>query len=99
MVARIRKPLGSGIPIVYTLRKETPPDNGDGSYHIPTNLTPPWLYVALGVHPCPLGMSAVSGSYSAYKLVWRTLITLRMRCCRSKLSCQLLGSWVCTYPQ
>ena len=77
MVARIRKPLGSGIPIVYTLRKETPPDNGDGSYHIPTNLTPPWLYVALGVHPCPLGMSAVSGSYSAYKLVWRILITLR----------------------
>ena len=51
-------------------------------YHhltISTNLTPPppWRYVALGVRPGPLRISAVRGSYSAYKLVWRILITLR----------------------
>ena len=34
-------------------------------------------FVALGVRPCSLVMSAVSGSYSSYKLVWRILITLR----------------------
>ncbi len=44
---------------------------------MPMNLTPPQLYVALSVRPCPVDISAVSGSYSAYKLVWRILVNLR----------------------
>ncbi len=49
-----------------------------GSQGIHTNLTsPPWRYVALGVRPGSVVMSAVSCSYSAYKQVERILIILR----------------------
>lgn len=49
-----------------------------GIQGIHTNLTPPpWRYVALGVRPGSVVMSAVSCSYSAYKQVERILIILR----------------------
>lgn len=35
---------------------------------------------SLGVHPCPVGISATNGSYSADKLLWRILTTLRDKC-------------------
>ncbi len=42
----------------------------------PTNLSSPWLYGVIGVSPCTVKISAANGSYSAYRLIGRILITL-----------------------